>query len=410
MNNGDISGKPGILPFLTRPKVLYAIFVSLCLLVICMNLAVICVDIITPKFGWDFKVYMNASAAMAGGDDPYLHASYLHIYYVYPPWTLAIFEPLYLLYRFDGSGMFYHVFQVLMILAASAVLIRSFERTEYLVLATLLISGFSAIHWNFITGNIAIVYLVLTALFFYFLVKGRFRSAAVVTGLLAAISLFAVIFNTVFLALRTSWRERGAVILTSLGVFTAFLFLSYCITPELFLSFVRLLGSSASPVNEAGSSSTPTSWYLVKGLLEAAGIQSPLLTGLVLVCFAGAILTALAVFNRKNRGNTIALYAYVFLVIFLLMPRIKPYYFAMLIVPVYILVRDSDIRTKIATIILVCLLPVSTIGIWWLWPHLPYLLFEYYQPISLLLFMAFVLVDPWKRTADTAAGPVEIPS
>lgn len=409
MNTERIPGKAGVLPFLTSPKVLNVIFILLCLLVICMNLAVIYVDITTPKFGWDFKTYMNASATLTEGKDPYANSSYLNIYYVYPPWTFAIFQPMYLLYRLEGSEMFYHAFQVLMILAAAVILIKSCEKTRYLVLATLLISGFSAVHWNFITGNIAIVYLVLTALLFYFLGKGRFRFAAVVMGMLAAIPLFPVVFNSLFVALKTSWRERGTVILISLGVFAATLFLSYCLAPDLFLSYVRIMSSPASPVKETGSSSTPTSWYLVKSLAECAGVRAPLFTGLALVCFAGAILSALAVFIRKNRGDMVAVYAYVFLVIFLLMPRAKPYYFAMLIVPVYILIRDADIRTKILSVIIVCLLPVSTIGIWWLWPHLPYLLFEYYQPISLILFMAFLLLNPWKQAADTIPDPVKAP-
>jgi len=387
-----------------RTVYLKAAYLVLCLIVISLNLVLISTDMTNPGNGWDFKVYMGASASVADGKDPYLlenirHYSGLSLYFAYPPFTFLAFQPLFLLYNAGGGSLaFWYLLQILMLLAAALILVRMHGTADCLLLTTLLVSAFAAAHWNFLTGNAALVYLVLTALFFHFLVKERFRPAAVVMGIITAIPVFTAVFNGIFLVLKTSWRERIIVILISLGVTAAILLVSYCIAPDLFLSFLRLISSSASPAYEAGSRNTPTGWYLVLVLLGYAGITAPLLKSLALLFIAGVILASPLVFYRNNPADPVALYAYVFLVLFILMPRIKPYYFAMLIVPVYLLVRGADLKAKISAVALVCLLPAAgTIALWVRVAFLPATAVEYCQPISLVLFMIFLLVNPWDR-------------
>jgi hypothetical protein len=378
-------------------------YILLCLLVIGINVVLIGSDVKSPAGnGWDFKVYMGASASVADGKDPYIpHYSDIGLHYAYPPFTLALFQPMYALYTSTGSMNFYYLVQLLMLLFAAVFLVRACVQTDYLLLTALLASAFASTHWNFLTGNFALVYLVLAALFFYFLIRERFLLSALVMGVFAAFSLFPVLFNGLYLALKTSWRERVIIILLSLGVSAAILILSYCMNPLLFLSFVRLVSGTAGPAYEGGGRYTPTLYYFVKDMVDAASIPSPLISDLALLCFIGGVLAALVIFFKKNRGDPVALYSFVFLAIFVLMPRVKPYYFAMLIVPVYLLVKDSDIRAKIIAIAIVSLFPaLCTQTLWGPVPFLPDLIVGYCQPISLLAFMVFLLLNPWDKNGE----------
>jgi hypothetical protein len=78
----------------------------------------------------------------------------------------------------------------------------------------------------------------------------------------------------------------------------------------------------------------------------------------------------------------------------MVMPRIKPYYFIDLVIPLYFLFKDSSDKIKILVFAVISLLPLG--GWYYFWidhtqaiPYLVFLIHQYSQTFS--LFLIFVI-------------------
>jgi hypothetical protein len=381
-------------------------YITLAVLVITMCLGVIIPIIIYTNTGWDFEVYMGGVAAWSDGKDPYSLDTVSQypgttLRFAYPPHTLVLFWFFFQFYQFFQSMEFYYVILLLLLLIAALILIKTDTNVEYLLLTVLLISAFSGSFFNFLTGNIALLYLVLSALFFFLIIHERFILSTLVMGIFSSFSLFPVIFNGIYLAAKRPIRDRVIYILASLGVASAILLVSWWINPHLFLSYIQKITSTASPAYETGGISTPTPFSFIIDLVKSVNIQSPLVIDAALLCYTGIILAATIIFLRKNRENPVAAYSFIFISIFLLMPRVKPYYFAMLIVPLYFLLKDSGSRTKCIALAIVSLFPVlCLLSEGTLLNNIPSLITDYSQAISLIVFFAFIFLNPDEKVPE----------
>jgi len=398
-----ITGKAGLM---WNRRVLYY---SLAILIILINFSLIIPAMVDSGSGWDFNVYMGAVIKLEEGKDPYLFDynpySTIPFHYGYPPHTLALFWMISLFCQLFQSVKFYIAIYAILLIVAGLIVSRTDADTDVFLLSFLLISAFSSTYWNFLTGNIALVYLILLAVVFFLLIRERFIYSAVVMGIFSSFALFPVIFNGVYLTVNRSWKERATFILVSVAVLSLILLATYLITPSLVLSYFKLIAGSQSSIHDPGGSDTPTAFLCIADILNTLHITSPQIFGLVGLLYIGIIIAVAGLFLKNHQDNPVICYSLVFLALFLLMPRIKPYYFAMLIVPLYFLLKYSSLETRTAAIIVfagypaVCLLePAVLVKIF------PGIVVQYSQTIALFLIFLFYGLLPITINPDNQSG------
>lgn len=386
-------------------KVLYF---TMMILVIFGNLAVISNLKNDPIFFVDFNTYSGALDSLDHGEDPYNVTNVVYYSkiaspfgFAYPPFTLMLFQVISFFAPVFHSIDLYLLVLLLMILIATIILIKTDLNPDYFLLVFLIITAFSGTYWNFLTGNFALLYLVLSSLFFYFIYKGRFVLSAIVMGFFAAFSLFPIIFNGIYLAIKRPFREVAEYLFISLGVTSAILVSSYCLNPPLFLSFINHLSGNMSPAYEVGGIYTPGPYSFISGLLNFLNFHSSLAIVVAFLVYIGTILLVTSLYLKKNPQNVLVTSSLIFLSIFLLMPRVKPYYFTMLIVPVYFLLKDASVRTKCIGLSIVSLFP----AIWFfvkpgLQNSFLILIYQYCQIISLFIFFLFICQSQCQEEKD----------
>jgi len=352
-----------------------------------------------PIFFVDFNTYSGALYSIDHGEDPYNPTNVLNYSknasspfgFAYPPFSLMLFQGISFFVPVFHSINLYLLMLLLMILIATVTLIKTGITPDYSLLAFLVITAFSGTYWIFLTGNFAILYFVLSSLFFYFIYKEKFVSSSIVMGFFAAFSIFPIIFNGIYLAIKRPFRNVAEYILISLGITSAILVSSYCINPVQFLSFTRHLSGDMSPAYEVGGIYTPTPYSFISGLLYVMNVHSSLITDVAILGYIGIILLLTTLYLKRSNQSVLVTSSFIFLSIFLLMPRVKPYYFAMLIVPVYFLLKDASVRTKCIGLLIVSVFP----AIWFFVKpdfqnSLLILVYQYSQIISLFIFFLYM--------------------
>jgi hypothetical protein len=157
---------------------------------------------------------------------------------------------------------------------------------------------------------------------------------------------------------------------------------------------------------------TPTPFLMLGVLLnQTNGISIPLvLVSIVYICL---IVGASWYATRKNQENPLKVYSLAMLAIFMILPRIKPYYFIFLAIPLYILFKDCSYKLKILVFVVISLLPLF---FWYLqnfiknyYPliyyigSLPYMIAEYGQTISLFLIFAITIALEYYKPVSSPA-------
>jgi hypothetical protein len=347
--------------------------------------------------GCDYRVFAGAVRSLDHGLDPYLLANINqftggeNLLFVYPPHTLYFFRLLDLFTVFQHIELYYALLVVLM--AVSGYLIVTIDRKrDYLFLSTLMLTGFMSIYWNFYTGNKDILFLFLFALLFVLLAKEQYRRSALVMGLAAAVSLTTAPFIALYLVVRRSLVDRFTYIALSAGVVAALFLVSYCINPTYLVSYLGVLRGGTSPFAEPGGLNVPTPYLFFNDLLKAVNISGTLPLALVSCVYAGLVLYAAWRYVVKNRKDDLKVYSLAMIAIFMLMPRIKPYDFILLVIPLYLLFKDSSYRVK-SLVLAVCSVPIFI----WFFPlvgsiyDLPFT-GAYGQTYSMLLIFVLIIL------------------
>jgi hypothetical protein len=137
------------------------------------------------------------------------------------------------------------------------------------------------------------------------------------------------------------------------------------------------------------------------------GITTPLiLVSLVYICLViGASWCAI----KKNQENPLKVYSLAMLAIFMVLPRIKPYYFIDLVIPLYFLFKDYSYKIKILVFVVISLLPLFA---WYYFlidrtqpiSYLSYLIYQYSQTFSLFLIFAITIALEYYKPVSSPAS------
>jgi len=273
------------------------------------------------------------------------------------------------------------------------------------------VTGFIGTFWNFITGNKEILFLFLFAVIFYLLVQEKFWQSSIVLGFMGSFTLVTLPFTALYLVINRPIVQRVQYIVLSISVVAAIFLITWLITPALFASYSTTFQGSTSALNEPSGKSTPTPFLLFGVLVnQTNGISIPLiLVSLAYICF---IMGASWYVIRKNQKNALKVYSLAMLAIFMLLPRIKPYYFIVLAIPLYFLFKDCRYTIKILVLTIISLLPLF---LWYFqifsryYPEIyqrgpiPYLIAEYAQTVSLFMIFALTIALEYYRPVSPSS-------
>lgn len=349
----------------------------------------------SPGTGWDYRVYMGAVNTLNQYKDPYILDNikdYVgdNLPFVYSPHTFILFEFLYLF----QSIWIYRLFSVILIfISAYLVLTIDEGKRHYLFFITLLLTGFISVYWNFLTANVSIIFLFFTSLIFNLLKKERFTESAVVTGLMSSFSLFPILFSALFLFIKRSFKERLILMCLAGGTLGVILVLSYIVNPSLMQSFIQSLTGSTSQIYDSGGMANPTPYLMFGYIVNGLNLNGLIFTAIFSLIYIGLVIVATYFFVKKNQNDVFKTYCLVFLSLFMLLPRIKPYAFIMLIVPLYFLVKDYSYKAKILVFSGISLFPLFVYLNYWVNPKLvPDIVNLYAQAMSLFFIFGFIVL------------------
>jgi len=141
---------------------------------------------------------------------------------------------------------------------------------------------------------------------------------------------------------------------------------------------------------------------MFKDLLKAIHFGDMLPVAIVSCIYITLILYATWNYSVKNSENTIKIYSLVMLAVFMLLPRIKPYDFIILVVPLYFLFKDCSYLIK-SLVIMVISLPQF---VWFIGStsDLPFMLGSYPQTYSLILIFIVIILHNYSTPASHPKG------
>jgi hypothetical protein len=279
------------------------------------------------------------------------------------------------------------------------------------------LTGFISTFWNFYNGNKEILFLFLFAGIFYLLVKERFWQSSLVLGLMGSFTLVHLPFIALSLAAERPLLKRIQYILLSVGVVAAIFLIIWLANPALLVSYIKTFQGSSSALYDKSGLLTPTPFLMFGVLLnQTNGISIPfILVSLVYFCLIFSACWYVIRKNlRKNQEKSLRVYSLAMLAIFMVLPRIRPYYFIVLAIPLYFLFKDCSDKIKILVFAVISLLPLFV----WYYPFiiryypeifhtgsLPSLISAYPQTISLFLIFVITVALEYYRPASLQSSP-----
>lgn len=382
---------------LTNQKWFYLSF-SLILLVFSSYILVAGLsDNATTNIGvdFDYRVYQGAVFAFNSGLDPYILSNLPGVLpYTYLPHMLIFLSLL-------VNSFVYHLF-ILVILGISFYFVLKLDNTPDVLFLSLLFFVYSMnAYWTFLTGNISgPLFLLFTTLSFYLLKDNHYNLSALSLGFMSSWSVFPLIFSFSFLSIPRSLLFRVRLILISFSVPILLFIVSYILNPGLGWSFLGSLTSDNSALRDMGGVDTPQPNLLFDHLATQLGLSWHF-SLICLVLFGFLILFLSYLFLKQNPNSKMLVYSYLFLAAFLLLPRIKPYYFILLVVPLYLLMKEYNYELKLL-VLGIFSLPYLIFLNSWLTPGQRWFpsLFYLYSPI-LSLFVLFIFIFLINRRIGT---------
>jgi hypothetical protein len=317
----------------------------------------------------------------------------------YPPHTLYFFWLLDFFSVFHYMGVYYLLLVSLLIISAYLI-VNLDKKPHYLFLTTLLLTGFMSTFWNFLTGNQLILILLLFAITFTLLVKGKYLQSSIVMGLSAAVSLFTTPFIALYLIVKRPIVDRLMLISLSIGIVASFFVADFLVNPSLVISYISMMQSSTGPFHYPGGWNEPTPYLMFKDALNGMFPGNVIPLVIISCIYVGLILYATWKYYVKNHSNTLKILSLVMFSIFMVLPRITPYDFIILVVPLYLLFKDCSYRIKSLVLAVVSILPLFV----WTTPafgisgtNLPIL--AYVQVYSLILIFILVILHDYLTPA-----------
>lgn len=389
------------------------IYLLLCLALLAFTVYQFSRHLLFPTTGWDYQTYMSAVQTLNHQQNPYVFKNLVqyqlfapHLAFDYPPHTLYFFWILDFFLIFHNINIYYTLLAILLLISGYLIVTLD-QKPRYFFLAMLLLTAFGSTFWNFLTGNTGILSIWLFSVIFTLLSKEKYWQSSIVMGLSAAVSLFSAPFIALFLVVKRPIRDRLVLVAISTGIVVSLFIASYLINPSFLHSYFSLMLGGGSPFLDSGGWNTPTPYLLFKGGLSGIAMGSTIPLILVSCVYGCLILYGTGRYCLNNRDNTFKVLSLVMLAIFMVLPRLKPYNFIILVVPLYFLFKDCSYRIKSLLLAVIALLPFLVWSARYLGiknDTLPFLLGSYVQAYSLIIVFLLVILHDHVTHATGGAG------
>lgn len=400
------------LPFVVKhQKPLYYIWVALCAFLLVLNI------LLTYTYfscsGWDLNVYCAAVKVFNNNGNPYLvnelqKSSSGILPFVYPPTSIYFFKILcYPSCIFDSRASYYFLWCLL--LAGAFFVIRKNDKNfQPLLLIILFTTGFLATHWNYLTGNIGLLELLLLSICFSFAIKEKYYLAMFPLAFIALLKITPLVLVSIFIFSGISKFSKFKLMSFGLILFIFLSSLSYILFPDIthsyYLALMGKIENQNSPIYEGGGIGNPSLFFLLKNINETL-FSNNFTTFLILyILLIGSVFALFLNYTLKKNRNFPEVLSTGILFFLIASPRLKPYSFTFALIPVYFLIKDFHVRYKFLSIFIVSVIPLlmlrlhifaSIIGNV---PTFPKTIVKYHQSICLLCFFIFALTyDSFKN-------------
>lgn len=277
------------------------------------------------KGGWDHDIYCRAAAALEAGKDPYITANLgIDLSYPYPALFLKVYKPL-----CGENPKIYIWAHWLALVIAAWVLIKKLRWDRMITLAWLFL-GYNAANANYHTGNVGAFEALFFALFLWSFVKEKPQgSLLLVPASFLKIVPSVMILPALFADRGEVRKKASAVFYFALGLLSLTL-LNYFYSENLFFSFWRqALGMNSgqhSPIREVDANpSNPTVLLFLQNLSQKLSYDNWLpFFGLCVVLLGAFSFWVWKKVVAPEKDRLLRL-CWMYLLLFLWIPRLKPY-------------------------------------------------------------------------------------
>lgn len=321
----------------------------------------------------DFQNVCAAVDVWLRGKDPYLVANTIEYCgfpypFVYPPFSLYWIQGLCYGNRWLGFQANYFLLFSIVFLGIFFVIRRGDDHFHPWLFITLLLTGFFSAHYGVLFGNMIWVELFFLAMAFYWILKEKYSLAGVFLAFGSVLRIFPILFGLPFILAPQARGRRWKNLWIMGSLFGGILVCSFLQSPAMTVSAFRaILGKipgQVSPALEGGGAMTPTPYFLIKDLMVPIGGED----GLVFLLYGLFALLTVGIFaqfvKRRNR-SFLEIFSAGVLVVLILFPRVKPYYFIWASLPVYFLVRTWNRKDIQWAVLIVSGLPLILYGLSW---------------------------------------------
>ena len=365
------------------------------MILLCLTAVQLFVGLADPYSGMDYRTYKAGVQCIIHGYDPYpvsniTQYSGEEVVYGYPPHTLLFYWFLQFFFILQNIRIYY-LFLVAFLITSGYLMVTLDKKPEFLFCSTLLATGFISTYWNFYNGNKDILYLFLFVCIFYLLVKEKFWQSSIVMGLMGSYTLFTLPFTALYLVVRRPVMDRIKYIVLSIGVVVVIFLVTWVVNPGLFMSYIKMLEGDKTPFFESPGYLTPTPYLMFEYILNQTSYIFTIPVAIISLVYICLVVGACWYVIRENQEKPLIVYSFVMLSIFMVIPRIKPYDFIILVLPLYFIFKDCSDKIKIVALTVISMLPfcafyqIHHVGIF---TNLTFLMYSYGQTISLLLIFA----------------------
>lgn len=366
----------------------------------------------------DFEAYMSGAKAFSLGEDPYTSSrgklADSNTDFVYFPITLPVFVLLLKITEIISLQATQYLLFTAITGLSGYLIYSSLEENNLYYLTSIFLGGFGALYWNFMTGNIAIISLLIASLLIYGYRSGRESLCISLAGALSTIKIFHVAPLGLYLFRPGKLAKKLKYLSIGFGTYFCLILTNFLIFPDLTDSYLATQFSDKSSlafeawaqegikVGSAGSVG-----FMIGDIVELFSTNQELIIALFLV-WVGLVSLSLYSYMVRNK-NFLRRISFGIISFLLILPsELNPYAMDMALPSVYILSKDFGIREKIFVLASVVILPgLGIIGMGKILPlpegviySLMTFVFNYSSKLSLVLFWTIIVYK----------NPVKIPN
>ena len=164
---------------------------------------------------------------------------------------------------------------------------------------------------------------------------------------------------------KTSKKIKCKVILLSVMLFALINAVSYLLFPDITYSYYQsVLGKlviQGSPILRSGGIANPSLFFLIRNVSRKLFCENHIVSFSVYTLFVGCVVAFFIGYVLKKDRDFVKVFSLGVISFFLVYPSFHQYSFTFVLLPVYFLTKDFDLRNKFLTVLIISAVPLTTL-------------------------------------------------